>query len=1137
MPVTRKLSGIDDGEMPVSEKKQSRTSLSTRMMLQMAIRISLVVILVSWVSYYQSMQTIEYALKQRLSQFTTLRTQTEEQLLRFIEHRLDELRDEFIARYQTMREADVTPAFDAYFKVNDDGTAYPVDALYHGFKGDNGILYTGFSGGIDNEYPLTPDRRLRLVLAQEMLFRHGPGLTQTKKTSYPLLPSINFYLETPEKDLLVYWPGVPWYPDFKGGYDIATQGDFSKIFNPAIPYEERKSSWTGTYRDDVPKIWMVSFTMPVEVGGRAVAGLGADVSLTDLNQRLHMNRFEQTISMVVRRDGRVIAHPALEQEMIAAKGEYYLQKSDDPALRALYSLIAENPTTGFVEDEQYDRFVSMGTIGGPEWLLITVYPKELLNAPALSTAKYALQIGLLTLLIEVALLWWVLRKQVALPLTHFVSAAKSIAKGDLSVTPLLDCQRSDELGDLARALFEMVQSLEHTRQTLLQDIANREQVEDQLRSSEERWKFALEGSGQGVWDWDVGSGKITLSEQWKGMLGYAQDDIGDHFSEWETRLHPDDKSRALDALHAHIDGHGAYSVELRLKCKNGDWKWVLDRGMVVRRDPQGKPLRMIGTIADISEIKKIENTLRETNETLEQRVKERTHELELSRQQADVANQAKSQFLANMSHDIRTPMSSIIGMVTLALRTSLNEKQRDYLQKIEQAAQNLLGILNDILDISKIEAGKLTFEAVETNLSGLMDHIYSQHVIAAHQKNLAFSYQIDPQLTMPLLLDPLRLGQVLTNLVGNAIKFTPSGAVTFRANLLDCSQDAYLVRFEVRDSGIGLSSEEISRLFEPFEQADTTTSRRFGGTGLGLAICKQLVTLMGGKIGAQGEPDVGSTFWFVLPLVKAKGMSSKQQENSDIGPDQLAGVHILLAEDNPFNQQVAKEFLEQSGAKVTIASSGDEAIALLRQYRFDCVLMDVQMPVMDGYEATRFIRATPELADTVVIAMTANARDEDRGRCRDAGMNDFISKPINPRQLFSTLGRWLAHAGQSAMEADTPETGAFVDLGELSKMWQGNYEKIEKFALLFVEVALKDFQELESAVLQEDTALVSEIGHRAKSSSLTLGARKLADYYVQLEAMSANTDLPRIHDIMEKLRPLVAGIGAQVDSALKQLVR
>lgn len=862
MAITGKI-GSNPGDEPPAQHK--RTSLSSRMMLMMAIRISLVVMLVSLISYYQSLQSIEQALTQRLSQFTDLRTQTESKQLRFLEARLDELRNEFIERYQRIRGADVSQVFDSYFRLNDDGSAYTAEALYLGFDGRYGARHSGFSGGIDNEFPLTPDRRLRLVLAQEMLFQHGPGLIQQKRGAQPFLPALNLYFMTLEKDLLIYWPSVPWYPDFRGGYDIAATGDYAKIFNPALPYAERKSSWTGTYRDEVPKIWMVSYTLPIDLDGRPVAGLGIDVSLTELNQRLQANRFEQAQSMVVRRDGRVIAAPDLEQAMLPVNGEFYLQRSADPSLQNLHVLLNDNPDQTFIDDAEHDRFVSIGTIEGPDWLLLTVYPKHLLNGPVMQTAMFTLQIGLLTLVMEVAMLWWVLRRQVTEPLTNFVVASKSIAQGDLSVMPLLEHERTDELGELARAYLDMTRSLAATRQTLL-----------------------------------------------------------------------------------------------------------------------------------------------EANQSLELRVQARTQELELMQQQADVANQAKSRFLANMSHDIRTPMSSIIGMVTLALRTPLDEKQRDYLQKIELSAQNLLGILNDILDISKIEAGKLAVEAVATRLPVLLDHLYSQQAVAAQQKKLAFSFQVDPQLTMPLLVDPLRLSQVLTNLVGNAIKFTPSGSVSFSANLLACSGEIMHVRFAVRDTGIGLSRAEIDRLFEPFEQADTTTARRFGGTGLGLAICKQLVTLMGGDIGVHSEPGQGSTFWFVLPLARAKDAPVAASESKTDQPDQLRGQRILVAEDNLFNQQVAKEFLEQEGASVMIASSGDEAIALMRQHSFDCVLMDVQMPVMDGFEATRIIRATPELADALVIAMTANARDEDRQRCREAGMNDFVAKPINPDQLLSTLARWLA---------------------------------------------------------------------------------------------------------------------------------
>jgi PAS domain S-box-containing protein len=552
-------------------------------------------------------------------------------------------------------------------------------------------------------------------------------------------------------------------------------------------------------------------------------------------------------------------------------------------------------------------------------------------------------------------------------------------------------------------------------------------------------------------------------------------------------------------------------------------------------------------VRDITLQKDAEKTLVETNEILEQRVEKRTQELAQAKKIAEAMANEKSVFLANMSHEIRIPISSVLGLSYLALKTDLNLKQKDYIEKIQLSAQHLLGLIDSVLDFSKLSAHQITLEAIKFSLDKVLDTLNTLVIEKATNKGLNIIINIDSDVHHDYVGDSLRLTQVLINYVNNAIKFSDKGDITIKVSNVELSSQEALLRFEVRDQGIGIPKEDQANLFESFRQVDASIARKYGGTGLGLAICKQLAEMMGGEVGVHSIPQQGSVFWFTVRLQRANSEVVDiidAESHSYEARQAMEGLHVLLVEDNAINQQVASEMLELVGVKVSIAENGIKAIAQLEKNHFDCVLMDVQMPEMDGYETTRIIRKKSALSKTIIIAMTANAWNEDHQQCLAAGMNDFVSKPVKPRHLYNTIYKWVVAGGNSAFQHDNKSVDIehisleaigssinnpnIIDLRILAQSLGNDIDQLKEFIankfIISTEIGIAEMRE---ALNNGDFVLLKRLGHKYKSSAKTVGAIGFADLCFKIEKLSSDQNI-NVENVLDTMSELLIKISEAV---------
>jgi signal transduction histidine kinase/CheY-like chemotaxis protein/sensor domain CHASE-containing protein/HPt (histidine-containing phosphotransfer) domain-containing protein len=749
-------------------------------------------------------------------------------------------------------------------------------------------------------------------------------------------------------------------------------------------------------------------------------------------------------------------------------------------------------------------------------------------------------------------------RQVLRPIASLSNRVSELAKD-----PVLSLRLPKERGTEIVQLSDSVNDL----------LATRERDQTALEAARDLTRMHLEASIDGAWDYDLASGDCYWSDGLLHLLGLPPSERMRPFADRLARIHPSDRERFKGVLQSHFDTNDDFRVEFRILHQSTEYLWVMSMGKALRNS-QGKPIRMLGSISDLSAIRKAEE------------------EMIRAREAAEAANKAKSLFLATMSHEIRTPMNGVIGMTNLLLDTKLTPQQLDYVDSIRLSGETLLTLINDILDFSKIEAQRLALEYEPMDLHRCVYGAIEQVSSRSREKGIKIALTINSNVPRGVYGDIIRIRQVLTNLLGNAVKFTPQGQVEIAVETLPGEPDftppegttsvpstpLRLIRFTVRDTGIGIPAEKLPMLFKSFSQADPTSTRKYGGSGLGLAICRRLVDLMQGQIGVDSAAGKGSSFWFTLPAhecpahdlgdisvdpqVSSGALSSATNRRTHTRTGHytydsaLAEKHplsILIAEDNRINQKLLLAMLAKLGYRADVANNGIEALKFVEKNHYDVLLMDVLMPEMDGIDTARqILMRTSDRPKPRLVAITANAMVGDRQACLDAGFNEYISKPVRPDDLVRALKQTPSSTGaitrltgpiaspgaplhqQSLTPADLAsppaspgtaspqefsdlfDTEILIDLIQLQR--DGNPGLLESLVIQMEQDTQKRIADLEIQLSLKNAAGIGRLGHEIKGLTGSLGARKLADIALRLETAARDQDFDSVERSIKELK-------------------
>lgn len=674
------------------------------------------------------------------------------------------------------------------------------------------------------------------------------------------------------------------------------------------------------------------------------------------------------------------------------KGVSYIPIIKDVFLRKA----SLKPNQSIMQAWKYSSYITRRPISGTPWILLAEYPLAPVQQQNYKTAirNMGVVAGVFAIMLLVASY---VSRHLTKPLQALAEVSKDIPgridrKEVLrwpSATTLELLDLTENLSTTADALYGRIVLAEEANLLLEEKILERTM---ELKEQQQRLENVISGTNIGTWEWRVQTGDVVFNERWAAIIGYSLAELTPlSIKTWTENAHPDDLVLSGNVLDLHFKGEiEYYECECRMKHKDGHWVWVLDRGKVVSWTEDGKPLVMSGTHQDISDRKRVEEVLH------------------LATDRAESANRAKSEFLANMSHEIRTPMNGVIGMTQLLEFTELTPEQMEYVEALKLSGKNLLSLINDVLDLSKIEAGKVSVEMSEFSLHHCINDLVLTQRALIFSKGLTLDVEIADDIPHVLVGDQLRVKQIVHNLLGNAVKFTEQGGISLSARLLDHFDSQIVVQIDVKDTGIGIAQDALERIFLPFDQEDGSTTRRFGGTGLGLSISQSLAKLLGGTISVESTQGEGSCFRITLPFTCLHGRDIPNNIVHETVPDiVMSPLKILMVEDNSVNAVLGLSLLRKFGHEPVLASTGRECLAALEQDDFDLILMDIQMPDMNGEETLLEIRRGEQdgTAHQAVIALTAYSLRGDRERFLAMGFDGYVSKPLEVDELVREMKR------------------------------------------------------------------------------------------------------------------------------------